>query len=124
MAQELRSAPRIYFPHNLDFRGRAYPMHPYLNHMGDDVSRGLLTFAEAKPLGKTGFMWLKVHVSIRGPGAPVYRAATDLKRQGDNVSCQLFAEQGWPREAQGAPKCTGVQGSVLGAPAVLPEVLG
>ena len=24
----------FYFPHNLDFRGRAYPVPPHLNHLG------------------------------------------------------------------------------------------
>lgn len=47
----------------MDFRGRAYPTHPYLNHMGDDVSRGLLHFAEARPLGPHGLDWLLVHVA-------------------------------------------------------------
>ncbi|KAF8482192.1 hypothetical protein JB92DRAFT_3085829 [Gautieria morchelliformis] len=32
----------FYFPHNMDFRGRAYPVPPHLNHIGDDLSRGLL----------------------------------------------------------------------------------
>lgn len=31
--------------------------------MGDDLSRGLLTFAEARPLGKSGLRWLKIHLS-------------------------------------------------------------
>ncbi|KAG1675662.1 hypothetical protein FOA52_002371 [Chlamydomonas sp. UWO 241] len=63
LARELSSAPQFFFPHNLDFRGRAYPMHPYLHHMGDDVTRGLLTFARAKPLGADGLRWLKIHVA-------------------------------------------------------------
>lgn len=25
---------KLYFPHNLDFRGRAYPISPHLNHLG------------------------------------------------------------------------------------------
>jgi DNA-directed RNA polymerase len=54
---------KIYFPHNVDFRGRAYPMPPHLNHMGDDLSRGLLTFAEKRPLGEKGLRWLKIHLS-------------------------------------------------------------
>jgi hypothetical protein len=29
----------MYFPHNLDFRGRAYPIPPHLNHMGADLNR-------------------------------------------------------------------------------------
>jgi DNA-directed RNA polymerase, mitochondrial len=53
----------IYFPHNVDFRGRAYPMPPHLNHMGADVCRGLLQFSEAKPLGRNGFRWLLIHLA-------------------------------------------------------------
>jgi len=32
----------LYFPHNMDFRGRVYPIPPHLNHMGADINRGLL----------------------------------------------------------------------------------
>jgi DNA-directed RNA polymerase len=53
----------FYFPHNLDFRGRAYPLPTYLNHMGADHMRGLLIFAKGKPLGESGLRWLKVHLS-------------------------------------------------------------
>ena len=54
---------KIYFPHNLDFRGRAYPLSPHFNHLGNDMSRGLLTFWKGKRLGPVGFKWLKVHLS-------------------------------------------------------------
>lgn len=50
-------------PHNLDFRGRAYPVPPHLNHIGDDLSRGLLLFAEPRPLGERGLRWLKIHLA-------------------------------------------------------------
>ncbi|KAJ5670458.1 uncharacterized protein N7477_005821 [Penicillium maclennaniae] len=53
----------FYLPHNLDFRGRAYPLPPYLNQMGADNSRGLLLFSEAKPLGVSGLRWLKIQIS-------------------------------------------------------------
>ncbi|EJD39851.1 DNA/RNA polymerase [Auricularia subglabra TFB-10046 SS5] len=53
----------LYFPHNIDFRGRAYPIPPHLNHMGDDLSRALLQFAESRPLGERGVRWLKIHLS-------------------------------------------------------------
>ncbi|EMD32822.1 hypothetical protein CERSUDRAFT_57977 [Gelatoporia subvermispora B] len=53
----------IFMPHNVDFRGRAYPVPPHLSHIGDDLSRGLLLFGEAKPLGERGFWWLKVHLA-------------------------------------------------------------
>jgi DNA-directed RNA polymerase len=54
---------RIYFPCNMDFRGRAYPIPPNLSHLGSDLCRGLLSFAEAKPLGEEGLFWLKVHLA-------------------------------------------------------------
>ena len=53
----------FYFPHSVDFRGRAYPVPPYLNHMGADNCRGLLMFGEGKELGKEGLVWLKVHLA-------------------------------------------------------------
>jgi DNA-directed RNA polymerase, mitochondrial len=54
---------RIYFPYNLDFRGRAYPMPPHLSNVGSDLCRGMLLFAEGKPLGPRGLFWLKVHLA-------------------------------------------------------------
>ncbi|KAA0155542.1 hypothetical protein FNF31_06081 [Cafeteria roenbergensis] len=53
----------VYFPHNLDFRGRVYPVPPHLNHMGADICRGLLVFAERKRLGADGLRWLKIHLA-------------------------------------------------------------
>ncbi|GAB7361731.1 hypothetical protein MBLNU230_g1778t1 [Neophaeotheca triangularis] len=53
----------MYFPHNIDFRGRAYPIPPYLNHMGADNARALLIFAEGKELGPHGLRWLKIHLA-------------------------------------------------------------
>ncbi|KAG2119134.1 uncharacterized protein F5147DRAFT_565537 [Suillus discolor] len=53
----------MYLPHNLDFRGRAYPIPPHFNHIGDDLSRGLLMFGEAQPLGEQGLRWLKIHLA-------------------------------------------------------------
>ncbi|KAH8596109.1 hypothetical protein B0O99DRAFT_510941 [Bisporella sp. PMI_857] len=53
----------FYFPHNIDFRGRAYPIPPYLNHIGADHCRGLLFFGNGKELGPTGLKWLKIHLA-------------------------------------------------------------
>lgn len=53
----------FYLPHNMDFRGRAYPIPPHLSPVGDDLCRGLLTFGEKKPLGKTGLKWLHIHMA-------------------------------------------------------------
>lgn len=53
----------FFFPHNIDFRGRAYPIPTYLNHMGADHVRGLLRFSKGRELGERGLMWLKVHLA-------------------------------------------------------------
>ena len=53
----------FYFPHNCDFRGRAYPMAPFLNYMGADNARGLLLFAQGKELTESGLWWLKIHLA-------------------------------------------------------------
>ncbi|KAL5280867.1 POLRMT family protein [Megaselia abdita] len=51
----------FWLPHNMDFRGRVYPIPPHLNHLGSDLARSLLIFDKARPLGVDGFMWLKLH---------------------------------------------------------------
>lgn len=63
VARKMKDEEGFYYPHNLDFRGRAYPMHPYLNHLGSDLCRGVLEFAEGRPLGESGFRWLKIHLA-------------------------------------------------------------
>ncbi|UPQ99528.1 DNA-dependent RNA polymerase [Chloropicon primus] len=62
-ANDFIDEDRIYFPHNMDFRGRAYPMHPYLNHLGSDFCRSLLTFADSKPIGDGGLRWMFIHIA-------------------------------------------------------------
>eukprot|EP00958_Prasinococcus_capsulatus_P004595 scaffold422_cov399-Prasinococcus_capsulatus_cf.AAC.12 len=63
IASDFRDEEKLFFPHNLDFRGRAYPLHPHLNHLGNDMCRGLLSFAQGQPLGKTGLKWLYVQLA-------------------------------------------------------------
>ncbi|KAG6473487.1 DNA-directed RNA polymerase 1B, mitochondrial-like [Zingiber officinale] len=63
VARKMEDEEGFYYPHNLDFRGRAYPMHPYLNHLGSDLCRGILEFAEGRALGKSGLRWLKIHLA-------------------------------------------------------------
>ncbi|ONK78853.1 uncharacterized protein A4U43_C01F240 [Asparagus officinalis] len=63
VARKIKDEEGFYYPHNLDFRGRAYPMHSHLNHLSSDVCRGILEFAEGRPLGKSGLRWLKIHLA-------------------------------------------------------------
>ncbi|XP_012584894.1 PREDICTED: DNA-directed RNA polymerase, mitochondrial [Condylura cristata] len=61
LAQHLRNHI-FWLPHNMDFRGRTYPCPPHFNHLGSDLARALLEFAEGRPLGPHGLDWLKIHL--------------------------------------------------------------
>jgi DNA-directed RNA polymerase len=63
VADRFKAEEAIYFPHYLDFRGRVYPFANYLNPQGDDAAKGVLQFAEGKPLGESGAFWLAVHIA-------------------------------------------------------------
>ena len=52
----------LYFPTFIDWRGRMY-FRSTLNPQSSDAVKGCLDFATAKPLGKDGLFWLKVHVA-------------------------------------------------------------
>lgn len=60
-AERMKSEAAFFFPHNLDFRGRIYPVSAFLTPQGDDLAKGLLTFAQGKPLGSDGAYWLAIH---------------------------------------------------------------
>lgn len=57
VAHRYAKYPRIYFPCQFDFRGRVYSVTT-LSPQGSDYTKGLLRFAEGKPLGENGATWL------------------------------------------------------------------
>lgn len=62
LAEQYVKYESIYFPHNIDFRGRAYPIAQWLHPQGPDLAKGLLQFAEGKPIGdEQGPGWLAIH---------------------------------------------------------------
>jgi DNA-directed RNA polymerase len=62
LADKFKDEQAIYFPHQLDFRGRVYPMPQYLTPQGNDLAKGLLTFAKGKPINDTvAAGWLMIH---------------------------------------------------------------
>ena len=63
VCKELVDEPCLYFPYQLDYRGRAYPIPQVLNPQADDIGRALLQYAQGKPLGKSGAYWLAVHLA-------------------------------------------------------------
>jgi DNA-directed RNA polymerase len=52
---------QFYFPHQLDWRGRMYPIPQALHPQSNDAGRALLEFADGKPLGETGAVALALH---------------------------------------------------------------
>lgn len=63
IAEKFVDEKAIWFPHCLDWRGRLYPIPNMLTPQGDDVAKGLLQFAQGKPLGENGAYWLAVHIA-------------------------------------------------------------
>lgn len=63
LAEKFQKESAIYFPHQLDFRGRLYAVPSYLNPQGSDMAKALLEFAEGKPVGETGLYWLMIHAA-------------------------------------------------------------
>lgn len=63
ISEKLRARKVIYFPHQLDWRGRAYPLPSHLHPQADDFGRALLKFAEPITLTEKGLYWLKVHTA-------------------------------------------------------------
>lgn len=62
LAEQFSEYPQFYFPHQLDFRGRAYAVPMFLNPQGPDHAKALLVSAKGKPIGDgTGPGWLAIH---------------------------------------------------------------
>lgn len=61
MATAMQDYKEFYYVYQCDFRGRVYSATSGLSPQGTDHGKALLQFGEAKPLGPTGFYWLKVH---------------------------------------------------------------
>lgn len=50
LAKKFTAFQRVYFPHNLDVRGRAYPLPAFLSPQGPDYAKGLLEFSNREPI--------------------------------------------------------------------------
>jgi DNA-directed RNA polymerase len=62
MAHMYLNEPTLYFPHNLDFRGRFYSLPSDLQPQGVEHARALLKFARGKKVvTDEALMWLQVH---------------------------------------------------------------
>lgn len=60
MADRFKDYEKIYFPHNMDFRGRVYPI-PSFSPQGDGLNKGLLLFADPEPVtSDVAIRWFKI----------------------------------------------------------------
>ncbi len=67
---------RFWVPHNLDFRGRVYPI-PAFNPQRGDAVRALFDFADGVALGPAGLYWLAIHVANTGDFDRIAKASFD-----------------------------------------------
>lgn len=63
LANEMEEHERFYFPHNMDFRTRIYPIPNDLTPQSNDLSKGLLRFHRGTRLGEEGYYWQAVMVA-------------------------------------------------------------
>lgn len=62
LAKSFAKYESIWFPMNIDFRGRIYPIPTGLNPQGDDMTKGLLEYADPVPVKKDEDLdWLAIH---------------------------------------------------------------
>ena len=62
VAQRLAKEPAVWFPMQLDFRGRFYYRPPFVNPQANDMGRSLLLFARGTPITTQAHAnWLKIH---------------------------------------------------------------
>ena len=76
IADDLAKHDRFYLPHNLDFRGRIYPI-PTFNHQRADHIRALFQFARGRRLGPTGAYWLCINLANNGDFNKISKKSLD-----------------------------------------------
>nr|XP_056700351.1 DNA-directed RNA polymerase, mitochondrial [Euleptes europaea] len=85
----------FWFPHNMDFRGRTYPCPPHFNHLGSDLTRAILLFAEGKPLGPRGLDWLKIHL-VNLTGLKKKNSLRDRRAYADEIMGDILDSADYP----------------------------
>lgn len=63
LADEFKDYGAIYFPHNMDWRGRVYPMVDGLSPQGSKLAKSLLSFSEGKAITEASESFLAIHIA-------------------------------------------------------------
>lgn len=63
VAERFSQYDQFWYPYQLDFRSRVYPIPSVLSPQGTDFEKGLLKFGRGKPIGEQGVVWLSYHLA-------------------------------------------------------------
>lgn len=90
LARRFADEQELYFPMQLDFRGRYYYKPPFLNPQSNDISRALLQFANGRPIkDEVEAEWLWVHgANLFGHSKLSWRARLDWAHQNKELICR------------------------------------
>lgn len=90
LARRFADEPELYFPMQLDFRGRYYYKPPFLNPQSNDIGRALLQFANGKRIkDEVEAEWLWVHgANLYGHSKLSWRARLDWAHQNKEAICR------------------------------------
>lgn len=92
VSDRMKTYERIWFPLQLDFRGRAYPLPLFLHPQGASVAKAVLRFARGKPIqNEAQLQSLMLHVANKW--------GLDKKSRGDRLN--------WIESATDLIKCVG-----------------
>lgn len=75
-AREMAKHGQFWLPHNMDFRGRVYPI-PYFNQQRSDYVKAMMEFAEGVVMTPEGFRWLEIHLANCGDFGKVSKRSFD-----------------------------------------------
>ena len=62
-AEKVKDLDKFYQGMDCDYRGRFYHIEPFLSYQGQDFARGVMNFAQGKPMTEEGLQWLAVHTA-------------------------------------------------------------
>lgn len=90
----------FYFPHNIDYRGRVYPLPALVNPQGDDLGRNMLMFAKGEQIvDEEDFKWVCVHgANMYGKKGTYDERVRWIKSREECILASAgdpFAEQWW-----------------------------
>ena len=93
VAKRMVDHEKIFFPHRMDFRSRAYPTPYFLSIQGPDVSRAAVSFAEPEKRTKEGDEWELIHAANTWGAKGTLQARKDFARKNlEQIAQRVFQD--------------------------------